>query len=188
MIYQSNIWSNFGVIAIDLILLSMKFVKTSAYLVMILLLSFINSSAQVKGDELKKLLKEREYVFIAQSALSQRGQNINLTSEYDLKVGQNEVESYLPFYGRAYTAPIDPTQGGIKFTSKNFTYKEKIGKKGGWEITIIPNDYKDVNTLNLSISENGYATLSVNSNQRSNISFYGYITRKKVEKKESEND
>ena len=152
---------------------------------MLLLMARGDLFSQVKGDELKELIRKQEYVFVAQNALTQRGRTVNLTSEYDLKVGKLEVEAYLPFFGRAFTAPIDPTQGGIKFTSKNFEYKEKKGKKSGWEITIIPTDYKDVNSLNLSVSESGYATLSVNSNQRSNISFYGYITQK-PEKKEAE--
>ena len=164
----------------------MKFLKTLAFSVTILLISKSDLFSQVKGDELKELIRKQEYVFVAQNALTQRGRTVNLTSEYDLKVGKVEIEAYLPFFGRAFTAPIDPTEGGIKFTSKNFEYKERKGKKGGWEITIIPTDYKDVNSLNLSISESGYGTLSVNSNQRSNISFYGYITQK-PEKKESDN-
>ncbi|ADY51955.1 hypothetical protein Pedsa_1389 [Pseudopedobacter saltans DSM 12145] len=165
----------------------MKFIKMPVCLVITVLLGSVTLFAQVKGDKLKQLIKDQEYVFVAQSALSQRGTNINLTSEYDLKVGKTQIESYLPFYGRAYTAPMDPTEGGIKFTSKNFKYKEKLGKKGGWEIVIVPTDYKEINSMALSISENGYATLSVNSNQRSNISFYGYIMPKPEKKEKGEN-
>lgn len=165
----------------------MKFLKIIAFSVVILLMANSDLFSQVKGDELKELIKKQEYIFVAQNALTQRGRTVNLTSEYDLKIGKIEIEAYLPFFGRAFTAPIDPTQGGIKFTSKNFEYKERKGRKSGWDIAIVPKDYREVNSMNLSISDNGYATLSVNSNQRSNISFYGYIIRK-PEKKEVESN
>ena len=160
----------------------MKFFKMLALSVMVLLIAKADLFSQVKGDELKALIKKQEYVFVAQNAITQRGNSIFLTSEYDVKVDKTSVECFLPFFGRAYTAPIDPTAGGIKFTSKKFNYKEKQNRKGGWDITISPSDYDGVNTLNLAVSTSGYTTLNVNSNQRSSISFYGYITHKPTEK------
>ncbi|MFD1629741.1 DUF4251 domain-containing protein [Pseudopedobacter beijingensis] len=140
--------------------------------------------SQEKGDKLKQMIKNQDYNFIAQTALPQSGSSVYLTSEYDFKVTPTEIVSYLPFYGRAYTAPMNPNEGGIKFTSSNFKYTEKYNKKKGkWDITIVPNDYKEVSSVNISITESGYASLSVNSYQRSGISFSGYIAENKKKEK-----
>jgi len=132
--------------------------------------------SQEKGEQLKAMIEKQDYVFKATSATSQGGRTIQLTSEYDLKVSKDTINSYLPFFGRAFSAPYNPTEGGIKFESKKFTYSKTFKKKKGWSILIKPEDVTTVNSLRLSVSESGYGTLSIISNQRSPISFYGYIT------------
>jgi hypothetical protein len=138
-----------------------------------------------KQAAIKNLVDSQNYVFIAQSAMPMSGQTRQLTSEYDLKVTKGAIISYLPYFGRAYTAPMDPTQGGLQFTSKDFDYTATARKKGGWDIQIKPKDYRDVQQLTLGISENGYSTLQVTSTNRQPISFYGYITEIKTRKKKS---
>jgi|SRR5882757_1320131 len=138
-----------------------------------------------KTAAIKNLVDSQNYVFKAQSAMPMSGRTRQLTSDYDLKVTHSQVVSYLPYFGRAYTAPIDPSQGGIQFTSKDFDYSVVARKKGGWDIQIKPKDYRDVQQLSLSISENGYATLQVTSTNRQAISFNGYITAIKAPKKKA---
>ncbi|TKC07723.1 DUF4251 domain-containing protein [Pedobacter frigoris] len=105
------------------------------------------------------------------------GGSIQLSgSSYDLKISKDSVEAYLPYFGRAYTANLNPNDSGIKFKSKNFTYKSEQKKKGNWVITIKPKDTKDAQELMLTIGTNGYAFLSVNSNNRQSISYMGYIS------------
>jgi Domain of unknown function (DUF4251) len=128
-----------------------------------------------KAAAIKNLVDSQNYVFKAQTALPQSGRSRVLTTDYDLKVTKAAVISYLPYYGRAYQAPMDPTQGGIQFTSKDFSYTVTPGKKGGWNVQIKPNDYKDVQQMTLSISSAGYATLQVISQNRQAISFNGEI-------------
>ena len=101
-----------------------------------------------------------------------------LTSVYDLKVSSDTVVSDLPYYGRAFVAPIDPAEGGIHFTSTQFTYTIKEKKKGGWDVSIVPKDIHDVREMQLSVSEAGYATLQVTSNNRQLITFTGYLVAK----------
>ncbi len=129
--------------------------------------------------DIKKMVDARAYIFMAEFANPMSGGNRSLTSGYDLTVGKDTLIAYLPFFGRAYVAPIDPTEGGIKFTSTKFEYIAKPLKKGGWEITFKPKDTKDVRQMFLTISENGYATLYITNNDRDAISFQGYITGRK---------
>lgn len=145
------------------------------------------NKAQVKaskGDQVKGLIQSRNYVFQAQSVFPMRGRTRQISGEgYDVAVSKDTVNSYLPYFGRAYTAPIDPSKGGIQFISKDFEYTEKPGKRGGWDITIKPKDVRDVQQLFLSVSEDGYASLQVTSTNRQPISFNGVITEKRSRKK-----
>jgi hypothetical protein len=128
-----------------------------------------------KTAAIQSLVESKNYVFRAQTALPQSGQVRNLTSIYDLKITTNALVSDLPYFGRAY-APVDPNDGGIQFTSKDFTYTSKPRKKGGWEIAIKPNDIKaDVRQMWLTITTTGYATLRVICNNRNPISFNGQV-------------
>lgn len=135
-----------------------------------------------KETQIKNLVDSQNYVFKAQSAMPMSGRTRQLTSDYDLKVTKSSIVSYLPYFGRAYTAPINPSQGGIQFTSKDFDYTATPGKKGGWDIQIKPKDYRDVQQMTLSISRDGYASLQVTSTNRQMISFNGYIAAIKQKK------
>jgi hypothetical protein len=96
-------------------------------------------------------------------------------NEYDLRIFGDSLISYLPYFGRAYTAPLPGERGGYNFTSSTFDYLIKDKRKGGWEITIKPKDVTDFREFFLVISENGYGTLRAMSNNRQPISYYGYI-------------
>jgi len=133
------------------------------------------SSKNDKKDTVKSMIDSKSYVFKADYVIPMRGTSRSLTSDYDLVVSRDTITAYLPFFGRAYSAPIDPTQGGIKFTSTDFDYQSKEKKKGGWQVTIEPKDANDVRQLMLEISDNGYASLRITSNNREAISFNGYI-------------
>lgn len=126
----------------------------------------------------QNIIEKKEFVFKAQSVTPMSGMTRQLTSEYDVRFLGDSVISYLPYFGRAYSAGYGEG-GGIDFTSTNFEYKVNERKKGGWDVSIKPKDVRDVQTMNFSISENGYAMLQVNSNNRQPISFYGYIVERK---------
>ncbi|WP_259067605.1 DUF4251 domain-containing protein [Mucilaginibacter sp. X4EP1] len=135
-----------------------------------------------KEATIKKMVDSVHYVFKANYALPMRGGQKTLTSDYDFIVKKDTITAYLPYFGRAYTAPNDiyTNEGGIKFKTADFSYDNKPGKKGGWEITIKPKDsnisnWRSVQQMYLSISTNGYATLRVISSNRDPISFDGYI-------------
>lgn len=136
------------------------------------------SKKSAKIAEVREWVSSGRYVFKARSAQSMSGHTRHLTSEYTLEVTPDTVVAYLPYFGRAYSAPIDPTQGGIKFTSTKFDYQVDSLKKGGWSVKIEPSDTREVQRVNLQISSEGYATLNVTSTQRQPISFTGVIVEK----------
>lgn len=162
--------------------------KLPSYLSGILMLtSLLAGSLAVHAQDTKKdkdaekivqvrnLVDSQNYIFIAQSASPMSGRLRQLTPDYDLKITKSSIVSYLPYFGRAYTAPLDPSKGGIQFTSKDFEYTATPRAKGGWDVLIKPKDYRDVQQMSLNISSTGYATLQVTSTSRQPISFNGYI-------------
>jgi hypothetical protein len=70
---------------------------------------------------------------------------------------------------------MDPTKNALDFTSTKFEYKVTTLKKGGWEITIVPKDNRDLQKMFMTVSVDGYATLRVTSTNRDPISFDGTI-------------
>jgi hypothetical protein len=132
---------------------------------------------ETNSNNLKTILSGKNFVFKAQSAWPLQGTVVQLTAGYDMRVLQDSINTYLPYYGRAFTASYTG-EGGVNFTSRKFDYKLKEKQKGGWELTIRPADAKDVVEMNYSVSANGYATLQIISNNRQAISYYGVIEKR----------
>lgn len=132
---------------------------------------------EANSATLKTILNTKSFIFKAQSAWPLQGTVVQLNAGYDMKVIQDSINTYLPYFGRAFSAGY-ANDGGINFISKKFDYKVKEKQKGGWEITIRPADTRDVTELTYSISSNGYATLQVISNNRQAISYYGVIEKR----------
>ncbi len=140
------------------------------------LLLTLEMHAQEKNEpSAQQVLESKNFVFKAESVNPPRGRFRQLTSDYDLVVTGDTVIAYLPYFGRAYSAPINASEGGIKFTSSNFDYTVDKKKKRSYEILIKPNDAPEVQALYLTVFDNNKASLRVNSLNRESISFNGYI-------------
>ena len=146
-----------------------------------LFMLLFNSQASLAQDSTKTSSKEwiteKNFVFRPQTALPMRGRAIQLTSYFDLKISKDTMISNLPYYGRSYSASINPSENGLNFTSTNFDYTVTPRKKGGWEVLIKPKDANNVRDMTFTIFENGSASLYVTSNNRESISFNGSITQ-----------
>ena len=171
-----------------------------SFLIAAALFTAVQASAQTDKETTIKLVEAKNLVFNATTAYplastdinailskmpgGQSGSAIQLNgSRYQLKIDKESIDSDLPYYGRAYTATRDPNESGIKFKSKDFTYATAKKKKGNYVITIKPKDAKDVQSMTLNVTLNGYATLNVNSTNRQPITFYGYIAESPTQDK-----
>jgi len=134
-----------------------------------------------KKMSFKNMVDSQHFVFVAQSVIPLRGRFRNLTSLYDVSISKDTMISYLPYFGRAYAAPLNPSESGLDFTSTNFSYSVTPHKKNGWDIVIKPKDKMEIQQFLFTIYDNGSANLNVTSTFRDPISFNGYI--KKEEKK-----
>lgn len=145
---------------------------------MILLLTLmITVPHRSSAQPVKALVDSQNYVFQARTAQSLHGNIHQLTTDnYTLKITKEKIVSDLPFFGRAYVAPMDPGQTGFNFTSKDFEYTVTPGKKDGWIVSIKPKDFKDVQKIQITISSAGYAGVQIISTSRDEISFDGVVS------------
>jgi hypothetical protein len=138
-----------------------------------------DKKAEKKKEEASKIraavVDSQHYVFIAQSALPMGADTKQLTSEYDVVVSKSKIVSFLPYFGRAFTADYGSNTSPLDFTSTDFTYSIIDRKKGGWEVNIDTKDVKGTTKFSFTIFENGSATLSVNNSNRQPILFNGYV-------------
>jgi hypothetical protein len=157
-----------------------KNIINTLFILFISIFGLTNAKAQETSEStLKNILTNKNFVFKAQSAWPLQGTVVQLTPGFDMRLMIDSINTYLPYFGRSFQANYGSSNGGINFTSTKFDYKLKEKSKGGWELTIKPNDAKEINQLIYSISKNGYATLQVTSNNRQAISFYGIIEKLK---------
>ena len=145
------------------------------------LLSFSKCSSTLPAADsglatsIKQKIDTKHFTFDAESVTPQRGGKRFLTSPYDVYVSRDSLVAYLPYFGRATSAPINPAEGGIKFTSTDFSYEVTQPKSDWWEILLRPKDNRDVQEMNFTIFSNGTANLQVTSTSRDFISFEGKI-------------
>ena len=153
-------------------------------LMMMIAFTMINCGVKAQDKESDKevatrnLLDSQRYVFHAEYVLPSSGRQRYLSTDYTVRVSKDSIICDLPYIGRAYTAPINPSEGGIKFTSTDFELLSKEGKKGRRDITIKTKDQTDTQQLFMTVFTNGTASLQVTSNNRQPISFNGYISEK----------
>lgn len=134
---------------------------------------------QEKAKEYGDKIENRNFIFEANRAQPMSGKSVNLSSNYYLKVSQDTIIASLPYYGRSYSAPTDPTDIGINFTSTDFLYSSTKKENGAYEIKIEPKDVSNQQnrgiTFFLSISPNGYASLNASGTNRQGISYNGTV-------------
>jgi len=158
--------------------------KLGVFILAISLLVF--SGFQPGERKAKKLQKEKDMIqliesghfrFVARSAKSNIGNFNNLSTNYDLVIDSLKIKAYLPYYGRAYSAPYGG-DGGVKFDLK----ADKIDKvwnkkKKMYTIKTEVSDSNDSYALCLTASPSSYADLTINFRNRQMINYYGTIER-----------
>jgi hypothetical protein len=129
---------------------------------------------EIKKEQIRKLLNSKTFVFNATHANPLGSGSIYLSSYYDLKITGDSVIAYLPFFGVAYRADYGGKNGGIKFEELMKNYgKKKI--KSGTLIEFKVDNMKDSYLISMTISDIGYASVNISSNNKQAISFYGTI-------------
>lgn len=129
-------------------------------------------------QEIKEMLDSANFVFVPTQVLPLSMQAKTLDGTFSAVIKNDSIDSYLPFYGRAYRADYNSMQGPFTFNLpvKNYSL-EKLKKEYLVQFDVRNND--DVVKFIFHIGETGYTTLNINSINRQSISYYGNIEKSK---------
>merc|ERR1711879_570790 len=138
-------------------------------------------------EQTKKLIDAKAWEFSATQMIPSKGKSRSLTSSCSVVLKDNNVDSYLPYFGTAYSASYGGTDSPMIFEAPIEDYSIKDGKKGAAIIKFKAKNKNDVVEYTFNIASNGSVSLSVNSTNRQHISYYGGLVpiteKKKKEKK-----
>jgi len=164
--------------------------KSKAFLIVLFFafgisLGFAQEKSKKEKKEEKKIEMQKQveqwvnaksFVFNAKSAMPVGSGTINISSgSYNVKFLPDTIESYLPFYGQAYGGIGYGGDDGLKFAGKPESFTVEQGKKN-IKVKAVVKGERDTFTISLSVTYSGSASLTVNSTNRSTISFNGDIT------------
>ncbi|MFV8326391.1 DUF4251 domain-containing protein [Flavobacterium sp. ZS1P14] len=135
-----------------------------------------------KEKQIASLVDSKAFVFIGRTALGQGFRSIDLTTNSNyVEFKPDEITSEMPFFGRGYSGiAYGSRDGGMNFKGSPKEFTVEKGRKA-YQIKATVKGETDVYTLFLSVSFGGSATLTINSNNRSPISYNGEI--RPIEKK-----
>ncbi len=128
-----------------------------------------------KIEKTKELIKAEAWQFEAIQMIPMQGKSKSLTTPYSVTLKNEEVDSYLPYYGRAYRVDYGTTDSPMTFKTDIYDYSIEKWKRDGWMIKFSAKNKSDILNYTFKISENGSTSLNVNSLNRQNISYYGDI-------------
>ena len=148
----------------------------------LLLLNIIISACSSTSPTASKEISAKTYniaggdwVFTANSANPRSGITKQLSGGYTVTYTAKKLIAYLPYFGQASAgADLFAGHGPLDFTSTNFV-SEQHTTKDGWNITIKPRDYSEVESMDFTFYENGNAYLRIMMLNRSPISFNGSV-------------
>lgn len=155
--------------------------RSILFLFVILIFTACNSSKELNSDQLAKQkeiferVQSGDFRIQAWQATPMRGRMIPLTSSYDLIIRNDSAIAHLPYFGRAYYAPMT-NEGGIKFAEPVKEYRAHLNKKGdGYDISFDVKTFNQQYSIRLNVFQNGEAYMNFSSNQRDPINFNGNI-------------
>ncbi|HOZ67743.1 MAG TPA: DUF4251 domain-containing protein [Chitinophagaceae bacterium] len=157
-----------------------KFILSKGILYFFSLLLFSCSSgkqAVVMNTELENAIVADSWKFIAEQSTPQfSGNRGGLDAGYEVRCSKERLESNLPYYGRSFSGGGAYTnQGPLDFKTGNYTITKEKGKKNSWILNIRPGGIPEVREYRLTVFSNGTASLDVQLNNRTPMSFRGRV-------------
>jgi len=126
--------------------------------------------------QIEAMINAKEFVFVGRTALPTGYNSVNLaTNPNYVKFHPEMIESYMPYFGRAYSGVGYGGDQGLKFEGKPEPYTFKKEKKN-FQVEAKVKGGNDLFTISLYVGFEGDATLTIASNNRSSISYQGEIS------------
>jgi hypothetical protein len=133
-------------------------------------------------QQVEALMNAREYVFTGQNAYPTGYRTVNLAGRQNfVKFHPEMIESDMPYFGKASSnvAYSSTSDGGLKFEGKpdEYTFAKK---KKDYQVGMVVKETGESYRITLIVQFSGSATLTIISNNRSPISYNGYVSGPEV--------
>lgn len=154
--------------------------KYNLVIILATLLSILSTTSVYGQNEekIKKIVESKEYKIDVNTMYPMRGPVKHLNSSYVLKVKNDSVFSYLPYYGRAYSVPYDGGHG-LQFEAPIEKYSMKVGKKNKCIIKFNARTNEDNFEFTLEVFDNGSTSIDITMQNREPITFRGDLSTSK---------
>ncbi len=127
---------------------------------------------RVTARQVDRMLTERLYKIDFTRAYPAAGRSFSLSHPYYVSVIGDRVESFLPYFGRAYAIPYGGGEG-LRFEAPVSDYRDQVNKRGRRLITFSARTDQDSYNFTLTVFPLGECDLSITPMQKQSISFGG---------------
>ena len=123
-----------------------------------------------------KCIDNRQYKIDVNMMSPRRGTSKVLSNSWSLEVKGDTLDSYLPYFGRAFE-PVYGETKVLNFNASIQSYEDSGFSKGKRTIRLRVDNSEDVIDYQLEVTEDGYANIDVYPRKRDGISFSGQIVK-----------
>ncbi len=134
----------------------------------------VSDADRVTAGQIEKMVAERLFKVDFTRAYPMSAPSFPLNYPYYISVIGDRVESFLPYFGRAYTAVYGGGEG-LRFEAPISDYTETLKKNGRREIDFTAVTDEDRYEFSLTIFPLGECDLSISAFRKQSISFSGQI-------------
>ena len=153
------------------------------FLLTLAMMTLLGSAAM--AQDVWKMVESQRFRFIAHrinSSLTQEDPRFATLNEagYGLEITKKWVQCKLPFVGRVYRGGMNDQHIEINAAASEYTYEyKKVKRRKTTDIVVKisarSSDNSDKFDLTMVIGETGNVTMTVRSNSRESVSYYGEI-------------
>lgn len=129
-------------------------------------------------QEIKALVESKNFIFDVRNVNPMGARSITPTTDYEVKITNDSVYSYLPYFGVSHSAVYGGSESPMIF-SKPFESIDMQVIKKGYLIKVAVKNGSDLLNFSFNISATGSTTLTVSSINRQAISYYGEVLKEK---------
>ena len=132
------------------------------------------TKAEIKSAKVEKSIRSGNYEITVNQANPMSGGIRNLTSDYSVRISGDSSYVYLPYFGRAYSAPYGG-DGGIKASTLMDNYKVDYKEGKSYSIGFSLKATNDTYRFSITLWTDGSTSINVTCNNRQAINYLGYL-------------
>jgi hypothetical protein len=130
---------------------------------------------RVTHQLVEQAISQRRMTIEVDHMQTQRYGNHRVTSDFCLKLRGDTLESYLPFFGQAYSLPYGSPSQGLNFTSPIYRFQQGTTRDGAVSMAMEVRSREDSFYYQLDIYPNGKAYIFVRPQERDVMHFSGEL-------------